>query len=77
MEEMRQMIDKGRGALPPLRSASPLLFNPSPEAMSDHLRQLVVEAERDLKHATQSHQALQAELKLLSAEALDVCGRPW
>lgn len=71
MEEMRMLIEKGRGNPP--RSGSPSPFNPSPDALYDHLKSLVVEAERDLKKVTGSHQALQTELRLVSAEALDVC----
>lgn len=71
MEEMRQLIERGRGAGP--RSASPALFtNPHGPPDLNHLRNLVTEAERDLKKAAQSHQALQAELKLVGADGLDV-----
>lgn len=70
MEEMRILIEKGRGNT--ARSGSPSPFNPSPDALFDHLKSLVGEAERDLKRITGSHQALQTELRLVSAEALDV-----
>lgn len=68
MEEMRQVIEKGRGIVP--RSASPAFLNPTLD--TDHLRNLVADAECDIKRAHQSHQTLQAELKLIAADALDV-----
>lgn len=68
MEEMRQLIEKGRGMTP--QSASPAAFNQGQDV--ELLRTLVADAERDLKQATLNHQALQAELKLVAADALDV-----
>jgi len=69
MEEMRQAIERGRGIVP--RSASPAFFNSTLDM--DHLRNLVADTECDIKGVRQNHQALQAELKLIAADALDVC----
>lgn len=67
MEDMRQAIERGRGMVP--RSGSPSL-NSTPDM--DRLRNLVAEAERDIKRAYQSHQSMQAELKLVTADVMDV-----
>ena len=69
MEEMRQAIERGRGIVP--RSASPAFFNSTLDM--DHLKNLVADTECDIKRVHQNHQALQAELKLIAADALDVC----
>jgi hypothetical protein len=72
MEEMRQAIERGRGIVP--RSASPLLNS---TLDMDRLRNLVADAEYDIKRAHQSHQEMQAELKLVTADVMDVsCFQP-
>jgi hypothetical protein len=68
MEEMRQLIERGRGG-PISRTESPVRdVNRSESWNLDGLKELVDEAERDIKQTLANHETLQSELKNLTNE---------
>ena len=72
MEEMRQLIERGRGGAIS-RNESPVRDSNRDESLNtDHLKELVNDADRDIKLALASHETLQAELRNLASEYKEV-----
>ena len=67
MQEMHRLIGQGRGLQP--RPGSPTKESSREDSTSlDTLKEQVLEAERALKKAVQSHESLISELQAASAE---------
>jgi hypothetical protein len=72
MEEMRKLIERGRGG-PISRNESPVRELNRDESWNiEHLKELANEAERDIKQALANHETLQGELRKLANECKEV-----
>lgn len=67
MEEMRLLIERGRGA--PIRSESPTRETSRTDESTniEHLKDLVQSAEQDLNRAINNHELLQSDLQLVAS----------